>query len=312
MKIVTGGAGFIGSHLAHSLHQAGAKVAVLDTFNSTPYRTEIKKRRADSLRKIGISVFEGSDLSEFPLREEIETVFNLGAIAGLTPSWTQQSAYYENNLSSLGRNLEYLVKHHPAAKFIHASTSSVYGTSTSGLGVNHSLNPVSPYGVSKFAAEKLLSAYSSNFGLRQSILRLFSVYGPGQRPDQFFSIALNRIVKGQTITIFGDGSNSRTNCFVSDAAEAFVLAEQHFRSGNILDIAGNESITVLQVVNRLGELLDESPKLEFCDERPGDQTDTRGNIAEAQSQINWKPKTSFFSGTESLTRNFLANPELYV
>ena len=311
MRIVTGGAGFIGSRLAMRLNELGQKVVVIDNFDSTLYRRQIKIYRAKILEQQGISVLEGDDLRILKKIESVETVFNLGATAGLSPSWRETNTYFQNNVLRLASSLSRITSHNPNIKLIQASTSSVYGQIVTPQSISSELNPVSPYGVSKLAAEKLIQAHASELGLRFNILRLFSVYGPGQRPDQFFSIVLDRVLRGETIPVFGDGSNSRTNLYVDDAVQAFISADRNFRESQTYDISGNEKITVMQVIERLSSLLNRRTTIAFKERRLGDQLSTAGELTRTEEFLDWKPKTSFREGTERLAADFMSDPELY-
>ena len=310
MQVVTGGAGFIGYALSCALVDSHQEVVVIDNFDSTLYSAELKRHRADQLRMRGVKVLEGNDLTCLDESIQVSTVFNLAATAGLSPSWSQIDAYTLNNFASLGRSLQWLVQNESTARVIHASTSSVYGETATG-DVSSDLKPVSPYGVSKLAAEHLLRTFGEIHGTNFNILRLFSVYGPRQRPDQLFSIVLRRLAEGSTITVFGDGKNSRANLFVDDAVGAFIAAQHNFHNGAVYDISGAETISAMEVISRLSELLDIEAMIEFLPARAGDQTSTTGDLAATLAGIGWRPTTSFAEGTEKLVDHFLANPEEY-
>ena len=310
MRVVTGGAGFIGSALANQLISMNEPVVVVDNFDSTLYSASLKRRRALALEARGARVIEGNDLTCLDENEPITTIFNLGATAGLTPSWNLIDTYTENNVSSLGRSLRWLVDFQPGAKVIHASTSSVYGKTATSEDLQNFL-PASPYGVTKLAAEHLLGAFASEFKIRYSTLRLFSVYGPNQRPDQLFSIALRRLLEGSKINIYGDGTNARANLYVQDAVQAFIAAEARFIDKSVFDVSGTESVTAFEVVHRLADLVGVKPSLEFLPERAGDQISTIGNLEPARISLGWTPQTKFLEGTETLVKDFLAHPESY-
>lgn len=310
MKVVTGGAGFIGSALASRLAEMDEQVVVVDNFDATLYSPALKRRRAHLLEEKGVRVLEGNDLTCLGKEVPVTTVFNLAATAGLTPSWTKVDTYTSNNIASLGRSLAWLADFQPQTKVIHASTSSVYGKEVNQASALE-FRPTSPYGVTKLAAEHLLKAYGEEFGIQGGILRLFSVYGPNQRADQLFSIALRKLAEGSVIRVYGDGSNARTNLYVADAVDAFLAADEKFRDGIICDVSGTESVTTLQVLDRLSFLLGKNLEIEFHGNRAGDQTSTVGNLEPARRLIGWSPRTSFQDGTQALVEDFLSNPEAY-
>ncbi len=311
MKIVLGGAGFIGYNLSEFLLQSGEEVLVIDNFDETLYSQETKRKRARKLRDLGASVKENHEVSDWPeALQQAQVVFNLAATAGLTPSWSKFDAYVENNLNFLEFLLRQIsgIEHPPL--LIHASTSSVYGAEALGS-PNQDLRPASPYGVTKLAGENLLSAYYEAFGTPYHILRLFSVYGPHQRPDQFFSIVLNRLKNAEEIEVFGDGTNARSNVFVGDVVAAFIRASSFQSAPKVVDIAGSEIISVIEVVDRFAQLMGNAPKIKFTASRKGDQTSTKGNLIETKLSLGWEPKVDFQTGSIALFRHFTQFPELY-
>jgi nucleoside-diphosphate-sugar epimerase len=181
--------------------------------------------------------------------------------------------------------------------FLHISTSSVYGQFATG-DENSPLAPVSPYGITKLAAEHLVQAYSANFGLPTTILRLFSVYGPGQRPDMGYHIFIDRILKGETITIDGDGTDSRSNTYVLDVVQGLVRAfEQPEQSaGETFNIGGGEEVTVLQVLEMLQELSGMEARTTHGPRRPGDQRRTAADITKARERLDYAPQTTLIEG----------------
>ena len=162
-------------------------------------------------------------------------------------------------------------------RFVQASTSSVYGTFATG-DENSMLRPTSPYGVTKLAAENLLLAHAQNFGLPYSILRYFSVFGPQQRADMAFSIFANLIARDLEITIFGDGSQSRSNTYIDDVVISTIIAgyEPGFQN-EIFNVCGNSELSVSEAVQIIGNALEKMPKVKYGPERFGDQQKTRGD-----------------------------------
>jgi nucleoside-diphosphate-sugar epimerase len=313
MKIVLGAAGFIGYHLASKLAKAGDKVLAIDNFDSTLYPSKIKRLRANLLSELGVEVFDSGDSRGSWLDEvdDTDVIFNLAATAGLTPSWTNPSIYFENNTQLLNNIFENLVERGARPTFIQASTSSVYGRVALGK-ADSPTDPTSPYGISKLAAENIVKAYSNEYGFRTRTLRLFSVYGPHQRPDQFFSIALHALSKGAPIRIFGDGSNSRANVFVEDAVKAFTQAEVHSSKSFTCDVSGNKEISVLELLTLIARKLNVSPVIEFGPARTGDQAKTVGDLQHTLSTLEWAPETHFEQGLDALISHFRAHPKFYL
>jgi len=312
VKVVIGAAGFVGFHLCNSLLDSGEQVLAIDNFDTTLYPEATKLGRSELLAGRGLEIqrFERNEVNWLDAVSSSDVIFNLAATAGLRPSWEVPSIYIENNTMLVAQILEGVAKRDINPTIVHASTSSVYGETARGK-VSGSTNPNSPYGVSKLAAEQLLLNFSLHRNLRVRILRLFSVFGEHQRPDQFFSIAIKKLSAGLPIQIFGDGENQRTNVFIDDAIRAFLLAQSGDERVVIADISGSEPISVLQIVEELSKMLGVTPKLEFVEGRAGDQRYTEGDLPSTLISLGWKPEVSFKSGLERLVRHFQGNPELY-
>jgi nucleoside-diphosphate-sugar epimerase len=193
---------------------------------------------------------------------------------------------------------------------VQASTSSVYGEYATG-DIKQIKSPSSPYGHSKLAAENLLRVFGLEYGLKVRVLRLFSVFGPHQRPDQFFAIAMKKIANGEEIGVFGDGENRRTNVFVDDAVQAFLMASAVSQDYLECDIAGRESVSTLEVIQQVSSRMGRTAKVVFQDQRPGDQRETTGDLSSALNAMKWEPTTSFSSGLDLTVEHFRNNPEFY-
>ena len=312
MKVVIGAAGFVGFHLCNSLLDLGEEVLALDNFDTTLYPEATKLKRSALLAEKGLEIqrVEKNHVHWLDSVSSSDVIFNLAATAGLKPSWEVPSTYIQNNTMLVAQILEGMEQRAIKPTIVHASTSSVYGENATG-NVNGSLRPNSPYGVSKLAAEQLLLNFSLHRDQRVRILRLFSVFGEHQRPDQFFSIAIKKLSAGVPIQIFGDGENRRTNVFIDDAVRAFMLAQAAEERVVIADISGSEPISVLQIVDELSKLLGVTPVLEFIESRAGDQRYTEGDLKSASASLGWKPEVSFNAGLKRLVQHFQEHPQFY-
>jgi UDP-glucose 4-epimerase len=298
--LVTGGAGFIGSHLAEKLYMDGHEVTVLDSLSDFLYPKSIKERHLQELINMGIR-FEYADLASTSLIEILENqevVINQAAIPGLVKSWSHFSEYAHSNVIGVGKLLEASVIT-GVQKFVQISTSSVYGINATGP-EDSQKNPVSPYGVTKLSAELLAEAYKSNHNIDLTILRYFSVYGPRQRPDMAYFKFIDAIIEGKPISIYGDGLQNRTNTFVSDVVDATAacLKIAECPEEKIFNIAGGKSHNLLEVVKKLELILGKEARLQFMPAKKGDQRSTVGVIEKAEKYLNWKPTIELDLGLE--------------
>src|SRR6266487_5418410 len=296
--LVTGAAGFIGSHLCEALLARGHEVRGVDTFIPY-YPRSLKEDNITSLLQADYFTFYELDLRYDELGNllhDVDVVFHLAAMAGLMRSWSDFDQYMTCNIAVTQRLLEAArfsnIKH-----FIHGSTSSVYGRFATG-DEEDPLIPVSPYGVTKLGAEKLCHAYAEAFGLPVTILRFFSVYGPRQRPDMAYHIFIRSLLCGEPITIYGDGEQSRSNTYVTDCVQGVILAfEKREQSiGEIFNIGGGEVVSLNHVLEILSNLTHSTPQVISAPMRPGDQRHTSANIAKAQCILGYRPTTSVTQG----------------
>lgn len=296
--VVTGAAGFVGSHLCERLIAEGNSVVGIDAF--IPYYPRaLKEQNLAGLLASPAFTFAEVDLRSAelaPLLAGAERIFHTAAMAGLLKSWQQFEEYMTCNVLATQRLLAAAVAT-GVRHFIHCSTSSVYGRFATG-GENAPLAPVSPYGITKLAAEQLCHAYAEKDGLGYTILRLFSVYGPRQRPDMGYNIFIRKLLAGKTIVVDGDGTDSRSNTYVADCVNGLLLAaSQPERSiGETFNIGGGEEVNVIQVLQMLEELSGRTAQIVHGPPRPGDQRRTVADIDKARRVLGYDPRTRLVDG----------------
>jgi len=290
--VVTGAAGFIGSHVCEALARRGDDVLAIDGFVNALYSEEPKRRNWGELVAAGIECVE-ADLrfAEIePLVTGADAVINLAAVPGLAPSWTNFEAYSTCNLSVVERLARAAVSV-DLPRLVQVSTSSVYGSTATGDEASPT-HPVSPYGVTKLAAESLLEAYREVFGVPAVVARYFSIYGPRQRPDMAYHRFISALLEDKPITIYGDGLQTRTNTYVTDCVAGTLLALDKGVPGQAYNIGGGVSVSMLQVIEMLSEIVGRQARISFDEARPGDQRDTRADIAKAQRTLGYQPEVA--------------------
>ena len=294
--LVTGAAGFIGSHVAERLLADGHDVVLLDGFTDY-YERWRKEANLATARAHRCATFHELDLRTDPLDaalEGVERVVHLAAMPGLPRSWTEMAEYTSCNLIATYRLLE-AARLAGVARFLQISTSSVYGADAMG-DEDQPLHPVSPYGVTKLAAEHLVGAYIRTHDFPASILRYFSIYGPRQRPDMAYHRFIEAMLDGEPITVFGDGRQSRSSTYIADCVEGTVRALEGAELGEVYNIGGGERIELLEVIQLIGAAIGVQPDIRFGPARDGDQRHTGADTSRARAAFGYAPTWSPVDG----------------
>lgn len=294
--LVTGVGGFIGSHVAEALVRSGLRVRGVDAFVDS-YERRWKEANLAWLRSQERFSFLEADLRTSNLDllvDGVDTVVHEAAFAGLARSWVDVQTYFDCNVLAVSRLVD-ACRRHDVSRFVHASTSSVYGRHAVG-DETMPVDPVSPYGISKLAGEQLLRAHVHEHGFPAVILRYFSIYGPRQRPDMAYRIFTQRLLRGEPLIVYGDGRQSRSNTFVSDCVGATLAAIHRGRIGEAYNIGGGEEVALGDVIAHLGDLLQVAPRIVRRPERAGDQRRTAADVSKAADELGYRPETSVVEG----------------
>jgi len=298
--LVTGAAGFIGSHLCERLLRDGYPVVGVDCFTDY-YPREIKEGNLEgSLGLPGFRFIE-ADLGAMDLDgllEGVSYVFHQAAQAGVRASWGKDFAIYTDlNILTTQKLLEAARRATALKKLVYASSSSVYGdTDDLPLRETGIPQPVSPYGVSKLAGEHLARLYATNYGVPSVSLRYFTVYGPRQRPDMAFHKFLRLIYAGQPVPVYGDGEQTRDFTFVSDAVEANLLAMSHGQPGSCFNIGGGSRVTVNECITMLRRVTGCQVEVVHAASQHGDVRHTWADTTSARTVLGFEPRTSLEEG----------------
>jgi len=296
--LVTGAAGFIGSHLSERLVAEGHEVIGVDCFTDY-YARERKEANLAGLRREPRFELVERDLAAVPLEglvRGVDVVFHQAAQAGVRASWGSGfETYTHHNVLGTQRVLE-AAKNAGVRKVVYASSSSVYGD-TDDLPMRETgrTAPYSPYGVTKLAGEHLAELYRHNFGLATASLRYFTVYGPRQRPDMAFNKFIRAMLTGAALPLFGSGNQTRDFTFIADAVEANFLAGTTDALG-VFNIGGGSRVTVNQVLEQLGEIVGVAPQLERQGEQAGDVKHTWAETTRAREGLGFVPKVGLREG----------------
>jgi nucleoside-diphosphate-sugar epimerase len=297
--VVTGAAGFIGSHLCERLLELGYDVVGIDNFADYYDRARKQQNLEASLAHPNFT-FHELDLVEADLRFALRGanfVYHLAGQPGVRPSWGSQfDRYVRDNVLATQRLLEGL-KETPVDRLVFAGSSSVYGDAEMFPTKESALpQPVSPYGVTKLAAEHLTLLYTKNFGLPAVSVRYFTVYGPRQRPDMAFARFMEALVDGEAIEVFGDGEQTREFTYVSDAVEGTIKAATADVAGQVFNLGGGSRVTVNRVLATLEYISQLKVRRQTLPAAPGDPRHTGASINLARERLGWEPRVSLREG----------------
>lgn len=300
--LITGGAGFIGSHLAGRLLDDDHEVSVIDNFD--PFypeackRENIRHHQAHPRYRLFECDIRSLSSSDPGLPENIDVIVHLAAKAGVRPSIRNPAAYLETNVLGTQAMLEF-ARLRNVSQFVFASSSSVYGVCPNApwSESDTDLQPISPYAATKLAGEQLGAVASRLYGIRFLALRLFTAYGPRQRPDLAIRKMAELMLRGEPVPIYGDGSTSRDYTFIEDIVEGILAATRYTSSlYEVVNLGNSTPIQLLDMVRTLEDALDVKARLQHGAEVPGDVPSTFANISKARRLFGYRPKTQFREG----------------
>ena len=300
--LITGCAGFIGSSIAEALLREGHRVIGVDVFLDN-YPREMKEYNIMALRRFKEFFFIEADIMSIDLLtilRRVDYVIHEAAQPGVRTSWGQTfDSYLRNNVLATQRLLEACTKV-KLKKIVFASSSSVYGNARRyPTREDDPLDPISPYGVTKLAAEKLCLAYMANFDLPIVCLRYFTVYGPRQRPDMAIHKFLRNALLGRPIVIYGDGSQARDFTYVGDAVEATIRAATWDVEGEVMNIGSGRPIRLLELTELISDIVERDVEIVFDERQKGDVDITFADISKAKDLLDYHPHTGLREGLKA-------------
>jgi UDP-glucuronate 4-epimerase len=317
--LITGGAGFIGSHLIRHLFKTEEDIFISCIDNFDPFYSK-------DIKELNITDFKGNenfdllncDLATSSAKEldnaiskPVDVIVHLAAKAGVRPSIQDPLSYQQANVIGL-QNLLDFAKEKKIRQFVFASSSSVYGINEHfPWKENEVLLPISPYGMTKLSGEMLGHVYSKLFGLRFIALRFFTVYGPGQRPDLAIHKFTKAILNDKPITVYGDGSTSRDYTYIDDTVQGIVAAMNYDKTNfEIINLGNNYAVSLKELIRSIEEVLGKKASVEQQPDQPGDVPKTFADISKAKELLGYEPKTKLSEGLVKFYEWFSANKEL--
>lgn len=304
--LVTGGAGFIGSHLVAALLAEGGDVVVLDDYNDY-YDPAIKEGNLSGLpvEIVRGDIRDDALVSRLFAQHRFDGVFHLAARAGVRPSIADPRLYFSTNVDGTLNLLE-AARRHGVRDFIFASSSSVYGVNSKVPFAETDLiqRTISPYAATKLAGEQMCSNYAHLFGLRCMCLRFFTVYGPGQRPDLAISKFTTAMLAGKPVDRYGDGSTARDYTYIDDIVSGVMAASRYVEKSSfeIFNLGGSVTTTLNELISLVENAVGTKAIINQLPDQPGDVPRTFADISKATSLLGYKPATSIAKGITNYVR----------
>lgn len=309
--LVTGGAGFIGSHVVDSLLADGVEVTVLDNFDAF-YDRQVKERNVrehrnhQHYRLIEADLRDADSLNQ-QLTVRFDAIVHLAAMAGVRPSIERPLTYQDVNVRGT-QNLLEIAARLKIPQFVFASSSSVYGVNprVPWSEDDYVLQPISPYASTKVSGELLGHVYSHLYGFRFIALRFFTVYGPRQRPDLAIHKFAQLIRSDRAIPVFGDGSTRRDYTYIDDIVAGVRGAIGYDRTRyEVINLGNNATVTLLEMIHTLEDALDKRATIDWQPDQPGDVPQTWASVAKARDLLGYEPRTPFTEGIQRFAEWFL-------
>ncbi|GAA0340656.1 NAD-dependent epimerase/dehydratase family protein [Bacillus carboniphilus] len=310
MKVlVTGAAGFIGSHLCERLLKRSELevIGIDDYIGPTPFL--LKQKNLEGMEAHPRFHFIHGNLLTLPLKtllQDVDVIYHLAAIPGVRSSWGKDfEPYVSNNIMATQKLLEVCKGAKRLKRFIYASTSSIYGERDGKVSEDLAPMPLSPYGVTKLSGEHLCHVYKESFHIPIIVLRYFTVYGPRQRPDMAFHIFIRQMLLGEPITIFGDGTQSRDFTFITDCVKGTEAAmNADGLVGETINIGGKERASVLEILSLLEEISGITVQKNFLDKVNGEPKHTWADISKANELLHYSPNVTLKEGLREAFQYF--------
>ncbi len=300
--LVTGGAGFVGSHVVDSLLADGEDVTVLDNFDAF-YDREVKERnirehlKNSRYRLIEADIRDAESLNH-QLTGPFDVIVHLAGMGGVRPSIERPLTYQDVNVRGT-QNLLEIAARQKIPQFVFASSSSVYGVNprVPWSEDDDVLRPISPYASTKVSGELLGHVYSHLHGIRFVALRFFTVYGPRQRPDLAIHKFTNLVASGRPISVFGDGSTRRDYTYVADTVAGVRAALRYDRSQfEVINLGNNHTVTLIEMIREIEEAMGVRATIDWQPEQPGDVPQTWASVTKARDLLGYEPRTPFKEG----------------
>jgi len=302
--LVTGGAGFIGSHLCERLLRDGCHVIGVDNFDNF-YDPNIKIKNVEGMVKqfpqgfelVTADIRDPEHLAEVFKKNQIDLVIHLAARAGVRPSIAQPLLYEEVNVTGTIALLE-ACKEYGIKDFIFASSSSVYGENRRVPFSEEDLDiqPISPYGATKRAGELFCYSYHHLYGMNTACLRIFTAYGPRQRPEMAIHKFTRLADEGEKIPIYGDGSSRRDYTYIDDLIDGIIAVLQRHKGFEIYNLGESQTTTLKELIHMIEEALRKKANIEWLESQPGDVSITYADISKAKRLLGYQPKINMEEG----------------